>query len=156
MAAPGGTPVAPQNDPAADGAPGRRDEPLPAAPDETPPEAFPSGGSAPPEASVDSGQPSHYWTWRLLSAGFAPEECAAIRSLSVEVVLDHALRAADGGLEIDAAWFLSPELVAQIRQVTGESAAGRIRPLLEKLPRGTRYEDVQLVVKSRRAAGRPR
>jgi hypothetical protein len=91
-----------------------------------------------------------------LSAGFTPDECAAIRSLSRDVVLDHALRAADGGLEIDAAWFLAPDLVAQIRQVTGEAAPGRIRPLLDKLPRGTRYEDVQLVVKSRRAASQPR
>jgi ATP-dependent DNA helicase RecQ len=108
------------------------------------------------EASCDGAQPSHYWTWRLLSAGFTPDECAAIRSLSRDVVLDHALRAADGGLEIDAAWFLAPDLVAQIRQVTGEGVPGRIRMLLEKLPRGTRYEDVQLVVKSHREASRPR
>jgi hypothetical protein len=65
------------------------------------------------------------------------------------VVLDHALRAADGGLEIDAAWFLSAELLADIRRVIGSDAPTRIRPLLDKLPRGTRYEDVQLVVKSK-------
>ena len=71
-------------------------------------------------------------------------------------MIDHALRAADSGLEIDAAWFLAPQLVAQIREVTGDAAAGRIRPILEKLPRGTRYEDVQLVAKSRPVSGRPR
>jgi hypothetical protein len=76
--------------------------------------------------------------------------------LSVDVVLDHALRAADGGLSIDAAWFLEPELVAQIRQLIGDAPPARIRPLLEKLPRGTRYEDVQLVVKSRRGGDRSR
>ncbi|MEX0676739.1 MAG: RecQ family ATP-dependent DNA helicase [Pirellulales bacterium] len=125
----------------------------PAARDETPSDAFEPAAPAAAAATVESGQPSHYWTWRLLTAGFTPQECAAIRSLSLDVVLDHALRAADSGLEIDAAWFLAPELVARIRQVTGEAAPARIRPLLEKLPRGTRYEDVQLVVKSRRAAG---
>jgi ATP-dependent DNA helicase RecQ len=156
LAAPGRADPARNDEQSAHDAPPQHDPALPAAPDEAPREAFPSAGPAPFAPSVESGRPSHYWTWRLLSAGFAPEECAAIRSLSVEAVLDHALRAADGGLEIDAAWFLAPELVAQIRQVTGGSAAGRIRPLLEKLPRGTRYEDVQLVVKSRRAAGRPR
>ena len=36
---------------------------------------------------------SHYWTQRLLSAGFSVDECAAIRGLSVEVVLEHARRA---------------------------------------------------------------
>ncbi len=50
-------------------------------------------------------QPSHYWTWRLLTAGFAPEECAAIRGLSADVVLDHALRAADCGWPVQAEWF---------------------------------------------------
>ncbi len=99
---------------------------------------------APPAAE----HPTHYWTWRLLSAGFTPQECAAIRSLAREVVLDHALRAADGGQPIDAAWFLSREQIAEIRRVIGPAAPERIRPLLERLPRGTRYEDVQLVVKS--------
>jgi ATP-dependent DNA helicase RecQ len=96
-----------------------------------------------------SGQPSHYWTWRLLSAGFTPEDCAEIRGLALEVVLDHALRAADAGLEIDAGWFLSADAVAEIRRVIGPEAPARIRPLLDKLPRGTRYEDVQLVAKSK-------
>jgi ATP-dependent DNA helicase RecQ len=110
-----------------------------------------SEAAASPEPAVSGagGQASHYWTWRLLAAGFTPEECAAIRGLSRDVVLDHALRAADGGLEIDAAWFLSAELLADIRRVIGSDAPTRIRPLLDKLPRGTRYEDVQLVVKSK-------
>jgi ATP-dependent DNA helicase RecQ len=104
-----------------------------------------------PVESEPGGEPSHYWTWRLLSAGFTPDECAVIRALSREVVLDHALRAADAGFEIDAGWFLAPELVAEIRRVIGPEAPARIRRLLEKLPRGTRYEDVQLVAKSKPA-----
>ena len=40
-----------------------------------------------------SSRPSHYWTWRLLSAGFSVEECAAIRGLSREVIEEHARRA---------------------------------------------------------------
>ena len=36
---------------------------------------------------------SAYWTQRLLSAGFTVEECAAIRGLSREVVLEHARQA---------------------------------------------------------------
>ncbi len=40
-----------------------------------------------------SSHPSHYWTRRLLSAGFTVEECAAIRGLSRDVVLEHAQRA---------------------------------------------------------------
>lgn len=37
-----------------------------------------------------SDHPSHYWTQRLLSAGFTVDECAAIRGLSREIVLEHA------------------------------------------------------------------
>jgi ATP-dependent DNA helicase RecQ len=34
--------------------------------------------------------PSHYWTQRLLQAGFSVDECAAIRGISRETVLEHA------------------------------------------------------------------
>jgi len=111
----------------------------------------PAESSAPPAATkvpASTAQPSHYWTWRLLSQGFSPAEVAAIRSLSDDVVLDHALRAADSGSKIDAGWFLSSERIAAIRAVLGPNPPSRIRPLLDKLPRGTRYEDVQLVIKS--------
>jgi hypothetical protein len=96
------------------------------------------------------GQSSHYWTWRLLIAGFNPDECGAIRAIDPDTVLDHALRAADAGLHVDARWFLSAELIARIEEIAPQSPAARIRPLLERLPRGTRYEAVQLVLKTRR------
>ncbi len=120
----------------------------------TVPQLVLQSSSAPPAASPQftapaTAQPSHYWTWRLLDAGLTPTECAAARGLAEEVVLDHALRAADGGLEIDALWFLAAEQIATIRSVVGSTPPERIRPLLSKLPRGTRYEHVQLVLKSR-------
>ena len=74
-------------------------------------------------------RPSHHWTWSLLERGFSPEECAAIRNLAPEVVLDHALRAADEGLKIDAAWFLSVELVAEIERELGPTPSTRLRRL---------------------------
>ena len=45
-----------------------------------------------PAASLASPprHPSHYWTQRLLSAGFTVDECAAIRGSPREVVLEHA------------------------------------------------------------------
>lgn len=111
----------------------------------------PQGEAAVVEVATDRSleQPTHYWTWRLLCAGFTPDECALIRALDSEVVLDHALRAADAGLPIQANWFLSEEQIRQIDAVIGSPGVARIRPLLERLPRGTRYEAVQLVLKSR-------
>ncbi len=111
--------------------------------DETLPAEF--GAARPPAGS----QPSHYWTWRLLSAGFVPEECAAIRGLGADVVLDHALRAGDCGLPIQADWFLTPSLIARLDKLIGDEPPERIRPLLARLPAGTRYEHVQLYLKCR-------
>jgi ATP-dependent DNA helicase RecQ len=105
-------------------------------------------------AEGDTSRPSHYWTWRLLSAGFTPDECASIRGLSEDVVLDHALRAADSGHAIDAGWFLAPQVAAQIDRELGPGTPTRLRAILERLPRGTRYEDLQLVLKSRAASER--
>jgi ATP-dependent DNA helicase RecQ len=107
-----------------------------------------------PPAEVGLSRPSYYWTWRLLDAGFTPEECAQVRALSPEVVRDHALRAADHGHAIDAAWFLDGGLIEQIEAVLARVGLTRIRAALECLPRGTRYEDVQLVLKARQFATR--
>jgi superfamily II DNA helicase RecQ len=46
---------------------------------------------SPPVPSV--AHPSRYWTQRLLSAGFSVDECAAIRGLPRDVIVDHAHRA---------------------------------------------------------------
>jgi ATP-dependent DNA helicase RecQ len=110
-----------------------------------------SANSASSSAPVTStaGRPSHYWTWRLLAAGFCPAECAAIRGMSADVVLDHALRAIDSGWAVQPEWLLDPALVARLAELVGERAPERIRPLLSKLPNGTRYEEVQLFLKCR-------
>ena len=42
-------------------------------------------------------QPEHFWTWRLLDAGFSPQECCSIRGLTIERVIDHVTRSLDDG-----------------------------------------------------------
>jgi ATP-dependent DNA helicase RecQ len=110
--------------------------------------------AAPPAANPaddvpPSDRPTYYWTWRLLQQGYSPEECAAIRRIEPEVVFDHVLRAADAGLPVDAHWLLSPAKIALLQEVIGPQSPPRIRPLLAQLPRGTRYEEVQLFLKWR-------
>ncbi|MDA7979363.1 MAG: RecQ family ATP-dependent DNA helicase [Pirellulales bacterium] len=101
----------------------------------------------------DDGQvnDSHYWTWRLFKAGFTPFECAQIRNLELEVIRDHAFRAAQAGLTVELTWFLSAEKIAAMEDMIGDSNPKRIRPLLSELPRGTRFEDVQLYLACRAA-----
>ncbi len=97
----------------------------------------------------DGVQPDHYWTWRLLSGGFTASECAQIRRLDADVIVDHALRAAESGLSVDARWLLSTEQLAALQKVIGNSPPDRIRPLLDQLPAGLGYEHVQLYLKCR-------
>jgi ATP-dependent DNA helicase RecQ len=96
-----------------------------------------------------TAQPAHYWTWRLLASGFTPAECAVIRGLEPGIVLDHALRALEAGMAVQAGWFLSPEMLSRMEEVIGDTEPQRIRPLLAQLPRGTRYEEVLLYLKCR-------
>ncbi len=115
------------------------------------PQESPNKAAKPTEQATSDKNETHYWTWRLFKAGFTPFECAQIRNLDLEVVRDHALRAVQSGLEIDLAWFLSEQKIEALERVIGDSAPKRIRPLLAQLPRGTRYEDVQLYVACRQA-----
>jgi ATP-dependent DNA helicase RecQ len=108
----------------------------------------PRPAAVPPEPATL--RPSHYWTWRLLSAGFSPEDCGAIRGLQREVVLEHALRAADDGRKVRPEWFLGRELLAALEAVVGQDYPEGIGPLLARLPAGTRHEEVELFLKCRR------
>jgi hypothetical protein len=113
-------------------------------------EAAEAGGLDVAERTTSpAAQPSHYWTWRLLAGGFSPAECATIRGMTTDVVLDHALRAIDSGSAVEVGWLLSADLTARLERLIGDREPERIRPLLAKLPRGTRYEEVQLFLKCR-------
>jgi ATP-dependent DNA helicase RecQ len=117
---------------------------------ESPVAAVPTNQQAYNDAAA---QPAHYWTWRLLASGYTPAECAVIRSLDPGIVLDHALRALDTGLKVEASWFLTADVLRRMEEVIGQADPLRIRPLLAQLPRGTRYEEVLLYLKCRKAAG---
>jgi ATP-dependent DNA helicase RecQ len=108
--------------------------------------------AADPNDEPPAARPSHYWTWRLLSSGFPAEQCAAIRGLERETILNHALQAADAGWKVWPEWLLGPELLAALETVVGQDDPEQIRPLLSQLPPGTRYEEVQLFLKCRRRA----
>ena len=103
----------------------------------------------PAEQSPAVKRPSYYWTWRLLSQGFPAEECLAIRGIPREMLLDHVFQAAENGLEVRAAWCLSAETIAALDAVIGDNRPKQIRPLLARLPPGTRYEEVQIYLKCR-------
>jgi ATP-dependent DNA helicase RecQ len=96
--------------------------------------------------------PGYYWTCRVLAAGFTLQECALIRGLTEEVVFDHVVRAAEAGCPVELGWLIPPERARRFEEVIGPEHPERIRPLLARLPRGTRYEEVQFFLKCRQRA----
>jgi len=104
-------------------------------------------GSVPPDA-----RPSHYWTWRLLSAGFPLDECQAIRGIGRDAVLDHLVRAVEEGWPVRAEWCLSAELLEALRRAVGSERSPDVRSLLSRLPPGTRAGEVELFLRCRRGS----
>lgn len=105
----------------------------------------PSGRVAPRSPA----RPDHYWTWRLLSAGFAADECAIIRGLQRRVILKHALQALDDGWPVRSESCLSSELIAALEKVQWSGEAAQSRSLLPRLPPGTTQQEIELFLKCR-------
>ena len=111
---------------------------------------LPSKPSAPRAAELSpSKRPPYYWTWLLLSRGFLADECLAIRGITRDVLLDHLLQAAENGLAVKPGWILAEETIAALDRLVGDERPDQIRPLLARLPAGTRYEEVQIYLKCR-------
>jgi uncharacterized protein YpbB len=92
----------------------------------------------------------HYWTWRVLAAGFSAEECQKIRGLDSDTLCDHVLRAGREGQQIEAEWLLTATQVADIETAVGDASPGRLQAMLANLPSGITYRDMQLYLLSRR------
>jgi ATP-dependent DNA helicase RecQ len=123
------------------------------------PERARRGDDAPPEdedigrrrddATIDDAQPEHYWTWRLLYEGYSPAQCAAIRRISPEQVIDHATQAAEEDRPVLLEWFLDRRQIDALERVVQGATSRQIRPLLKQLPEGILYEHVQLYLRRR-------
>jgi len=66
--------------------------------------------------SLDSDLDDHYWTWRLLLAGFAPDECAAVRGCDLRQVFTEAITAAEAGLPLQARWLFPADQIALLEK----------------------------------------
>jgi hypothetical protein len=94
-----------------------------------------------------ASQPSYHWTRRLLSTGYTPDECAAIRGISRQTVLAHVLQSLAVGLEIRPEWFLSKDLLAHLQSLPPETLSGDLSLLLQRLPPDARREEVAIYQK---------
>ena len=57
--------------------------------------------------SASGPQAPHYWTWRVLQAGFSAEECRRIRGLTEDELAEHLLQAAREGKQVAPHWMFN-------------------------------------------------
>ena len=70
--------------------------------------ATPTEGSYVPSPETNPEDlATFHWTWRLLDRGFTPRECALIRGLTDEIILEHALQSLKNGYQVKIEWFLN-------------------------------------------------
>jgi RQC domain/Helix-turn-helix domain len=79
-------------------------------------------------------RPSHYWTWRVLNAGFSLQECQQIRALDRTAIFEHLLAAARAGENIPLDSILTTELQAQLARLAYNGAPTSLDSLLSRLP----------------------
>jgi ATP-dependent DNA helicase RecQ len=112
------------------------------------PDAVPAAVPLPDAAAAP--RPAHYWTWRLLAAGFHVDDCVAIRGMTREVILDHALRALEEGWPVRPELCVSAELAAALDGLVERDSIDTTDPLLAQLPKGTTRQEVLLYLTCRR------
>jgi hypothetical protein len=84
--------------------------------------------------SLEDSKPSYYWTWKLISAGFPPEQCAAIRGITRTTVFDDVLQAVKGGYEMRLEWIFSKELLQHLRSMPQDFLEEVPASLMQQLP----------------------
>ena len=87
--------------------------------------------------------PDHYWTGRLLSAGFSIDDCLAIRSLDRITLLQHALAFVRGGGVVDLAKLIAPATLAMLA-VKSSKGSGTLDEFRRMVGAGVSAEDIEL------------
>ncbi len=113
------------------------------------PTAPPRRPEAAPREPAARVQPSYVWTWTLLDRGFALHECAQIRGIKREQILDHLMQAAENGMRIEMEWLFDEQQVASLKTVLGSAPPRELRPLIDRLPASISYQHVELYLKIR-------
>lgn len=82
---------------------------------------------APPDLSparpADGEKLPHYWTWRVLAAGFSADEACQVRNLNRPALVEHLLAAAQDGCAVDLGWVFSAAQQQELKRLLANGAA---------------------------------
>ncbi len=93
--------------------------------------------------SEPAAPPEHYWTGRLLSAGFSLDDCLAIRSLDRNTLLQHALAFVRAGGVVDLAKLIAPATLAMLA-VKSSKGIGTLDEFRRMVGAGVSAEEIEL------------
>ncbi len=96
---------------------------------------------------TETPKPSYYWTWRLLSSGFPPEQCAAIRGIPRKAVFEHALQAIESGRAIRPEWIFSKTSLELFKTLPPEAISLGLPELMHRFPPSISHEEIMLFQK---------
>jgi ATP-dependent DNA helicase RecQ len=89
-------------------------------------------------------QPAHYWTLRILAAGFSADECQQIRSLDRATLVKHVLAAARDGGEWQFSWIFNCERESALDRLMANGTAHSLATVLSRLPPEFTPEEAEL------------
>ena len=95
-------------------------------------------------------RPNFFWTWRLLNEGYSLDHVMQIRQLEKNVVFDHATRAAETNLRVDASWLIDEERQQALADFFAANQGKRMPLLLASLPNGIEPYELTLFLKTRK------
>ncbi len=95
--------------------------------------------NAPPAVET----PDYYWTWRLLSEGYTPEQCQKVRGYSADQLWDQACQALAQGLTLEVRRLFS-ESHWRWLELHGREVPPADEPSTRALPDGLEYHHVRL------------
>ena len=95
-------------------------------------------------APATHGPPTHYWTWRLLERGFTQAECALIRGLDEQTVLEHAILAARDHHLVPLNAFLPDDLIDSLARIVEHADSRHSAVPVDELPDELSTELIEL------------
>jgi len=96
--------------------------------------------------------PTHVISWQLYQQGALIEDIAVQRSLNIQTIEGHLLKAAGEGNEVDWGPFVTPRQEEQILTVARQIGTERLAPLKEALPADISYFAIRIALLKNRLA----
>ncbi len=79
-------------------------------------------------------QPPYYWTWKLLTDGYAVDAVVQMRQIDEETLTEHLVLAAENRLAVEPGWLLSEQQISSLQQFVGNHPDLSKAALVSRLP----------------------